>query len=80
MVNKELELNQMKTPLLVFMKSYNGSIPAGFPCVSAKILKKFQVAHPALFKNSDEWSMEKHRKKVMDWLPLSLKPDIVKVL
>ncbi len=67
--NKELELNLLKTPLLVFMESYNKSIPVGFPCVSVKILKHFQALHPAFFKHSDEWSIDKHRKKVMDWLP-----------
>jgi len=69
--NKELELNQLKIPLAVFIKSYNHSIPEGFPCVSVKVLKKFQALHPALFRNSDAWSIDKHRKKVMDWLPLS---------
>ncbi len=69
MKNKELELNQNKTPLLVFMESYNKSIPSSFPRVSVKILKHFQVLHPVLFKHSDEWSIDKHRKRVMDWLP-----------
>ena len=69
--NRELELNLVKTPLLAFMESYNKSIPGGFPCVTVKILKHFQVLHPALFKNSNEWSIDKHRKKVMDWLPAS---------
>ena len=69
MKNKELEVNQIKTSLLVFMESYNKSIPVSFPLVSIKMLKKFQTLHPVLFKNSDEWSIDKHRKKVMDWLP-----------
>ncbi|OGY63785.1 MAG: hypothetical protein A3I89_02930 [Candidatus Harrisonbacteria bacterium RIFCSPLOWO2_02_FULL_41_11] len=67
--NDQQELNQIKTPLLVFMESYNKSIPVSFPVVSVKILKKFQVLHPVLFKNSNEWSIDKHRKRVMDWLP-----------
>lgn len=74
--NLELELNQAKTPLLAFMESYNKSIPVGFPCASVKILKRFQAQHPAFFKNSDEWSIDKHRKKVMDWLPTDSNSDI----
>lgn len=66
--NDELLLNQINTPLAVFVESYNKSIPIAFPRVSVKLLKNFQVSHPALFKQSDEWSITKHRKKVMDWL------------
>lgn len=67
--NNSLELNQTKTTLLTFMESYNKSIPVSFPKVSVKILKHFQLLHPILFKHSDEWSIDKHRKRVMDWLP-----------
>jgi len=67
-----LKLNQTETPLLIFMESYNKSVPASFPHASVKILKQFQVLHPILFKNSDEWSIDKHRKKLMDWLPSHL--------
>ncbi|MDP3785060.1 MAG: hypothetical protein Q8R12_03215 [bacterium] len=67
--NIELELNQTATSLAVFMESYNKSIPVSFPQASVKTLKKFQTTHPVLFKNGDEWSIIKHRKKLMDWLP-----------
>ncbi len=67
--NKELEINQTMTSIVVFMEAYNKNIPASFPKVSVKTLKKFQVLHPVLFKNGDEWSIYKHRKKLMDWLP-----------
>ena len=55
------------------METYNKSIPDGFPVVSVSILKKFQALHPILFKNGDEWSIDKHRKKLMDWLPSAIK-------
>ena len=67
--NNPLELNQIKTPLLAFMESYNKSIPVSFPRVSVKTLKRFQALHPVLFKHSNEWSIDKHRKRLMDWLP-----------
>lgn len=68
MKDNELKLNQIRTSLLIFMESYNDSIPAGFPHASVKILKRFQVLNPLLFKHGDEWSIDKHRKRFMDWL------------
>ncbi len=65
----ELKINQTATPLLTFLDSYNKSIPVTFPHASQKDLKQFQVMHPILFKHGDEWSIDKHRKKLMDWLP-----------
>ncbi|MBI4085594.1 MAG: hypothetical protein HY432_03785 [Candidatus Liptonbacteria bacterium] len=67
--DSELELNQVKTSLLIFMESYNKSIPESFPHTTIKILKKFQALHPMLFRGRDEWSIDRHRKRVMDWLP-----------
>ncbi len=71
----ELEQNQTATSLAVFMESYNKNLPLGFPQASVKTLKKFQILHPALFPasapgatNGEEWSIIKHRKKLMDWL------------
>ena len=71
--NHDLEINQVGTTMSVFMETYNKSIPPGFPTVSVTILKKFQTLHPILFKNGDEWSIDKHRKKLIDWLPSSNK-------
>ncbi len=71
MIRKEdiLKRNQIGTPLLIFMESYNKSIPVDFPHPSVKVLKVFQELHPMLFKRGDEWSIDKHRKRLMDWLP-----------
>ncbi len=70
--NIELELNQNKTSLPDFLESYNKSIPVSFPHASIKILKQFQALHPILFKHGNEWSIDRHRKRVMDWLPSHL--------
>ena len=51
-----------------FLESYNQSIPERFPHASVASLKQFQTTHPALFKDTDEWSLDKHRKRLMDWL------------
>ena len=65
--DNELKLNQNGTTMLVFMESYNNSIPITFPRATAKALKQFQTLHPTLFKR-DEWSIDRHRKHLMDWL------------
>ncbi|MEK7630795.1 MAG: hypothetical protein AAB417_02110 [Patescibacteria group bacterium] len=64
-----LEGNQEMTTLMVFLDAYNKSIPTGFPKVTLENLKDFQKLHPMLFKDKNEWSIEKHRKRLMDWLP-----------
>ncbi len=66
--DKILALNQNVTTLAIFIESYNKSIPEGFPKASVKTLRKFQSVYPALFKRGDDWSIDKHRKKLMDWL------------
>ena len=64
----ERERNELATPLSAFLVSYNESIPNGFPRASASVLKQFQAVHPLLFRNGDEWTIARHRKRLMDWL------------
>ena len=58
----------MAVPLLAFLASYNESLPSGFPRASAEVLHRFQASYPALFRKGDAWSIDKHRKRLMDWL------------
>ena len=44
------------------------NIPETFPRASLSALEKFKVAHPGLFKGKGDWIIDKHRKKLMDWL------------
>jgi len=64
----DLKINQVHTSPIEFLKSYNKNIPAGFPQVSTALLREFKEEHPALFKRGDVWSLDQHRKKLMDWL------------
>lgn len=59
----------MQISLLDFLEFYNKNLPESFPQASVQLLKKFQESHASLFKNYDLWSLEQHRKRVMDWLP-----------
>ena len=65
--NNDLEKNQLGTSLASFMESYNKEVPNNFPPASVKTLKQFQDAYPSFFRKEDEWSVDKHRKKFMDW-------------
>jgi hypothetical protein len=64
----EFEQNQAITSLTVFIENYNKSIPQDFPRATAKALRQFQIMHSNLFKKEDDWSIDKHRKRLMDWL------------
>ena len=69
---EELKICQIQMSLLDFLESYNKNMPRSFPLVSIQLLKEFKEVHSTLFKNSDLWSLEQHRKKVMDWLPQNI--------
>lgn len=51
-----------------FLELYNEQLPAAFPHASAALLKEFRHVHAELFKAGGVWSLDQHRKKVMDWL------------
>ena len=61
--------SQVQITLADFLESYNKNMPASFPRASAKLLVKFKESHPTLFKKGDTWSLDQHRKKLMDWIP-----------
>ena len=51
-----------------FLTAYNEKLPLDFPQASAPLLKEFKKLHLGLFKAENVWSLDQHRKKVMDWL------------
>ena len=64
----ELEKNQAMTTIADFLERYNRMIPAHFPKATTERLNQFRLANTALFRGIDGWSIEKHRKRLMDWL------------
>jgi len=56
-----------------FLKFYNENLPLAFPRASLSLLEEFKEEHMSLFKQGSSWSLDQHRKKVMDWLPSRLK-------
>ena len=63
----DLEVIREPMPLASFMESYNTTAPKSFPRASIETLKQFQETYPSLFKNAGAWSIDKHRKRFMDW-------------
>lgn len=66
---EELKISEVRTSLADFLKSYNKNIPLGFPKASTALLKEYKNMHPLFFKHDDLWSLDEHRKKIIDWLP-----------
>ncbi|NNM83783.1 hypothetical protein HKL94_01005 [Candidatus Parcubacteria bacterium] len=66
---EELSISEVRMPLADFLKSYNKSLPSGFPRSSTALLKKYKQLHPLFFKHGDLWSLDEHRKRILDWLP-----------
>lgn len=65
----DAEQGEVRLSVNEFLKFYNEGLPLEYPRASLPVLKEFKKTFPALFKQNDSWSLEQHRKKVMDWLP-----------
>ncbi len=55
-----------------FLRNYNSNMPQGYPHVSIAILEKFKAEHSSLFKDNHLWSLDRHRKRMIDWLPQNI--------
>ena len=49
-----------------FLVSFNDNMPGSFPKVNEELLLQFKQEYPTLFKNSKKWSLDIHRKKLID--------------
>jgi hypothetical protein len=67
--SQEIKLNEIPLSLSEFLESFNHNMPSNFPQVSEEQLLKFKEEHEVLFRKVKTWSLDLHRKKVMDWLP-----------
>ena len=65
----ELKISEMQISQADFLKSYNENMPPTFPRASTALLNKFRGEHLGLFKHGDMWSLDLHRKKLIEWLP-----------
>ena len=67
------ERSEEKHTLVSFLKIYNKGIPSAFPRASLPLLEQYRALFPSQFKSDELWSLDLHRKKFMDWLPMHLK-------
>ncbi len=68
----ELKISEMQISQAQFLKSYNLNMPPSFPRASTSLLNRFKREHESLFKHGDSWSLDLHRKKLIEWLPRNL--------
>lgn len=66
---QEQEVNFAVMTLDDFIDYYNQNIPASFPRATKEALQEFQATHATLFDDSKLWTIDKHRRRLMDWLP-----------
>jgi hypothetical protein len=66
---KEQEVNFVENSLSKFIEYYNQNIPASYPRATVAALEQFQVTHAILFDDKKTWTIDKHRRRLMDWLP-----------
>ena len=68
----QLMPNEMPLTNVEFLESYNKNMPEGYPHVSLAILEKFKEMHLSLFKANGAWSLDQHRKRMIEWLPQNI--------
>ena len=69
MPDLEKERSEKILSIEEFLIAYNTNLPKTFPQVSLHSLMHFNEANQKLFKDNNDWTLGKHRKRVMDWLP-----------
>jgi hypothetical protein len=67
------ERSERKIAIADFLKTYNAGLPESFPRASLSLLMEYKRHYPSQFKEGELWSLDLHRKKFMDWLPMHLK-------
>ncbi len=67
--NINAEFNEAFTTVAVFIEYYNKNIPSAYPKATEGALIAFKATYPGLFEKGESWSIDKHRKRLMDWLP-----------
>lgn len=60
--------SEKKRTLPEFVELYNEDLPQTFPRASTDLLKEFKKGHTSLFQSGKGWTLDQHRRKVMDWL------------
>jgi hypothetical protein len=70
---KQPSINEALITISEFVVAYNKTIPAEWPKANKELMQKFREANPSIFRHGELWSIDLHRKKIIDWLPLNSK-------
>lgn len=62
------ERSEKSRSMMEFLTLYNDNLPAAFPQATRAMLEEYCATHAEVFKVPGVWSLDVHRKKVMDWL------------
>ncbi|MBN2093895.1 MAG: hypothetical protein JW740_00770 [Candidatus Zambryskibacteria bacterium] len=65
----EIKSNERPLSLIQFLESFNKNMPPNFMQATKELLLKFRKEHESLFRKDNSWSLDHHRKKLIDWLP-----------
>ena len=66
---QEQEVNFVGMTMPEFLVYYNKSTPEAMPRATKESLAEFKTTHSSLFDEGGLWTIDKHRRRVMDWLP-----------
>lgn len=66
--NPEKERSEKALTIEEFLVAYNTDLPETFPPASLQLLEEFKETCPSFFKHKEYWTLDQHRKKVIDWL------------
>lgn len=69
---KPITPNEAPLTITEFLTNYNKSLPQNFPHASLVLLERFKNEHISLFKTENVWTLDHHRKRLMDWLPQNM--------
>ncbi|HET9641286.1 MAG TPA: hypothetical protein VFP46_00345 [Candidatus Paceibacterota bacterium] len=73
---KEIDVDRLrsekKRSATEFLSLYNQGLPAGFPHATDALLTEYRRQYAGQFADG-QWSLDMHRKRLMDWLPGYLK-------
>jgi hypothetical protein len=78
---KTLDLDKLRSEeqrtLGNFCEQYNKDLPESFTRATEELLMEYRRTHPEAFRTTKSWSLDQHRKKVMDWLPMQSSRTII---
>ncbi len=71
-VSDRIVPSELPMTAMEFLDSFNKNMPAGYPLATLEMMSKFKLVYPNLFKKPNIWSLDLHRKRMIEWLPQNI--------